>query len=237
MHCTAHCTHVFLHTRWWSMPNQLLDKWKQMQLWESSSFWTSFVINKKNSQLFNGVGWGGSSKVQVSHLPLFRVWKPNFKPQKKSFGIFDTFSYYLLLTTITINYLFLFYPSSPAFAIFLDTKRNGGVMYKKLFTATAHKKKLSIPCFQSAALFVFILPYFTCWKCWNHLCPSVCLLLALLPSPLSTPQSSNIIQLQNFETLVYTVRACPPIDEAVVSFFRSFKQISRSKPNHKSSCK
>jgi hypothetical protein len=36
---------------------------------------------------------------------------------------------------------------------------------------------------------------------------------------------------------VYTVRACPPIDEAAVSFFRSFKQISRSKPNHKSSCK
>jgi hypothetical protein len=36
------------------------------------------------------VGWGagGSSKVQVSHLPLFHVWKPNFKPQKKMFWHF-----------------------------------------------------------------------------------------------------------------------------------------------------
>lgn len=116
-----------------------------MQLWESSSFWTSLVINKKNSQLFNGVGWGGSSKVQVSHLPLFRVWKPNFKPQKKSFGIFDTFSYYLLLTTITINYLFLFYPSSPAFAIFLDTKRKWWCYVQKTIYCNSTQKKAFHP--------------------------------------------------------------------------------------------
>ncbi len=87
------------------------------------------------------MGWGGSSEVQVSHLPSFRVWKPNFKPQKKSFGIFDTFSYYLLLTTITINYLFLFYPSSPAFAIFLDTKRKWWCYVQKNYLLQQHTKK------------------------------------------------------------------------------------------------